>query len=52
MDINFLREAVTVASFLSFIGIVAWAWSSRRRETFDQLARSILDDGPGQNREG
>jgi len=39
MDINFLRELVTVASFAAFIGIVGWAWSRRNRAGFEQAAR-------------
>ena len=38
MDINALREIVTVLSFLLFIGIVVWAWSKRRKEDFKQAA--------------
>ncbi len=29
MDINDLRSIVTVISLLTFLGIVAWAWSRR-----------------------
>ncbi len=38
MDINDLRSIVTVLAFLAFIGIVAWAWSGRRRSAFDEAA--------------
>jgi len=44
MDINDLRAAVTVASFLAFIGIVIWAYSGRRRQAFDRAARSVLEE--------
>ena len=30
IDINTLRSLATVASFITFIGIVWWAWSKRR----------------------
>ncbi len=30
MDINTLRTAVTVVSFVVFIGIMVWTWSPRR----------------------
>ncbi len=33
MDINTLRVVATVASFILFVGIVAWAW--RKRDTSD-----------------
>ncbi|CDS53250.1 Cytochrome c oxidase subunit CcoQ [Polaromonas sp. CG9_12] len=39
MDINTLRSIVTVATFLVFIGIVAWAWSSRNAKGFDEAAQ-------------
>ena len=28
-DINTLRSVATVVSFITFMGIVAWAWSRR-----------------------
>ena len=42
MDVNDLRSVVTVLSFVAFIGIVAWAWSGRRRAAFDAAARLAL----------
>lgn len=39
MGINELRVAVTLVSLAVFIGIVVWAWSSRRRESFNEAAR-------------
>ena len=33
-----LRIALTVLSFLVFVGIAAWAYSSRRRRDFDEAA--------------
>jgi cytochrome c oxidase cbb3-type subunit 4 len=36
----------TVLLFLSFIGIVAWAWSARRKPEFDQAARIPFKDDP------
>ena len=44
MDVNLAREFVTVASFLVFIGIVAWAASPANRGRFDEAARVPLDD--------
>jgi cytochrome c oxidase cbb3-type subunit 4 len=38
MDINTLRSVVTVAGLALFIGIVWWAWSSKRSEEFSQAA--------------
>jgi cytochrome c oxidase cbb3-type subunit 4 len=44
MDVNDLRSVVTVLSFVAFVGIVAWAWSGRRRAAFDAAARLALHD--------
>ena len=44
MDINDLRAVITVVSFLTFIGIVVWAYSGRRKESFDRAARSVLEE--------
>ena len=35
-----LSTVFTVLSFVLFIGIVQWAWSSRRRDEFDRAAHS------------
>ncbi len=45
MDINLLREVVTVLSFASFVGIVAWALHPGNRERFEEAARLPLDEG-------
>jgi len=45
MDINSIRAAITVAALITFLGIVAWAWSSRRRADFEAAARLPLDEG-------
>lgn len=39
MDINLLRAIVTVVSFIIFLGIMAWAWSSRNAASFDEAAQ-------------
>jgi cytochrome c oxidase cbb3-type subunit IV len=44
MDVNELRSIITVVSFLLFIGIVCWAWSSRSKTDFDEAARLPLED--------
>jgi cytochrome c oxidase cbb3-type subunit 4 len=38
MDINTLRAATTVVSFIVFIGIMVWAWSRRNAEDFEKAA--------------
>ena len=39
MDVNDLRSIVTVLSLLTFLGIVAWAWSRRNRARFEEAAQ-------------
>jgi len=39
MDINDMRSAVTVVSFLAFIGIIVWAWSKRNQSSFEEAAQ-------------
>ena len=43
MDVNTLRLAVELTSFVAFLGIVAWAWSARNRDDFDRAAAIPLD---------
>jgi cytochrome c oxidase cbb3-type subunit 4 len=44
MDINTLRGLITAVLILVFLGIVAWAWSSRRKGDFDAAARLPLEE--------
>jgi cytochrome c oxidase cbb3-type subunit IV len=45
MDLNDMRVIVMLAALALFVGIVAWAWSARRRQAFDDAARMpFLDD--------
>ena len=47
MDINDLRSVVTVLSFATFIGIVGWAYSGKRKESFEEAALlPFSDDEP------
>ena len=43
--ITLLREAVTVASFATFLGIVAYAVYPGNKKRFDEAARLPLDEG-------
>ncbi|MHB8947515.1 MAG: cbb3-type cytochrome oxidase subunit 3 [Rhodoferax sp.] len=38
LDINTLRSLATVASFITFIGITAWAYSRRNAADFEEAA--------------
>lgn len=44
MDAGWLRALYTVFMFLAFIGIVIWAWSSRRKKDFEEAANLPLHD--------
>ena len=45
MDVNSLRIAVTLLSFVAFVGIVCWACSRANRPGFDEAAQlPFLDD--------
>ncbi len=52
MDINILRTILTVAAFLTFLGIVFYSYSGRRRGDFDKAARAALDDDQPQQLTG
>lgn len=43
MDLGLMRGLVTLAAFITFIGIVIWAWSGARRERFEAAARLALE---------
>ncbi len=43
MDINLLRSLATVACFVVFVGIWAWAWSRRNATAFEEAARLPFD---------
>lgn len=46
MDVNDLRVAVTMLSFVLFAGIVRWALSPRNRAAFDEARQlPFLDSG-------
>jgi cytochrome c oxidase cbb3-type subunit IV len=39
LDINFWRTATTVASFVIFIGLLAWAYAPKNKARFDEAAQ-------------
>ncbi|MGD8688765.1 MAG: cbb3-type cytochrome c oxidase subunit 3 [Gammaproteobacteria bacterium] len=52
MDINTVRGLLTVVLMIAFIGMVIWAWSSKRKKDFDEASRLPLDDDkPSANEE-
>jgi cytochrome c oxidase cbb3-type subunit 4 len=44
MDINIVRAIITVLSFLTFIGIVIWAYSKDRKKSFEEAANLPFAD--------
>lgn len=42
--ISFLHSVWTILVFLIFIAIVIWAWSGKRKQSFDRASRIPLDD--------
>jgi cytochrome c oxidase cbb3-type subunit IV len=38
MDINALRIAVTIISFIVFVGILIWVWRNRNTSDFKEAA--------------
>ena len=48
MDVNDFRAAVTVASLVLFLALVAYTWSRRRTAEYDEAARlPFADDESG-----
>jgi cbb3-type cytochrome oxidase subunit 3 len=43
MDITTLRIAATLVSFVTFLGILAWAFSRRRAKDFEDAGRLPLE---------
>ena len=52
MDLDFFRTVMTVAAFLTFVGIVAWAYSARRKRHYEEASRMALDDDKPAPRKG
>ena len=44
MDINDLRTISTLLAFIAFAGIVRWAYSTRRKQAYDEAANLIFDE--------
>jgi cytochrome c oxidase cbb3-type subunit 4 len=52
IDYSILGSIMTLVSFLTFLGIVAWAYSRRRKQAFDAAAMepfALPDEGAGSN---
>jgi cbb3-type cytochrome oxidase subunit 3 len=44
MDINLLRETMTIVSFVTFIGILRFAMHPSNKERFEEAAVEVLED--------
>ena len=44
MDINDFRGLITAVTFIAFVGVWIWAWSSRRKADFDASAALPLEE--------
>lgn len=44
MDITTMRVAATVISFITFIGILVWAFSRRNATRFEEAARLPFEE--------
>jgi cytochrome c oxidase cbb3-type subunit IV len=49
MDINDLRVVMTILAFITFLGIVAWAYGRARKGKFDDAARLPFNREPGED---
>ena len=47
MDINDLRGISTAFLLVAFIGLIFWAYSSKRKKTFDEAANLPFADEDG-----
>jgi cytochrome c oxidase cbb3-type subunit 4 len=43
VDAGLLRGVFTALMLVLFVGICFWAWSGRRKSTFDEAARRPLE---------
>lgn len=47
MDIQDFRTVTTVLALLTFVGIVVYAYSSKRQHHFEEIGRAVLNDDEG-----
>jgi cytochrome c oxidase cbb3-type subunit 4 len=46
MSLTFIQSIWTIVVMVTFLGIVVWAFSSKRKAAFDEAARLPLDEEP------
>ena len=47
MDINIFRGAILLILMLSFLGLIAWAWSGKRKSAFTDASMLPLEEDNG-----
>ena len=47
MDINIVRGAILLVLIISFLGLVGWAWSSKRKTVFSDASMLPLEEDDG-----
>ena len=47
MTFTFIQSIWTIVVMITFLGIVGWAFSSKRKAAFDEAARLPFEDEPG-----
>ena len=50
MDFTFIQALWSIVVFVTFIGIVIWAYSGKRKKSFDEAARLPFDDEPSSDK--
>ncbi|MEI6858973.1 MAG: cbb3-type cytochrome c oxidase subunit 3 [Shewanella sp.] len=46
MDYGTIQGIITLVVMFTFLGIFAWAYSSRRKKQFDEAANLVFEDEP------
>ncbi len=53
MDLPTFRGVLTAIMMLAFVGVVVWAWSSKRKKDFEEASRLPLEEkGPRSPHDG
>ena len=52
VDLNVVRAVLLVVLFIAFLGMWAWAWSSRRSADFGSASRLPLEEDQDTNSSG
>lgn len=50
MDIGLIRGLGTLLVFIAFVGVTLWAYSNKRKSSFDEAANLPFADEPPKNK--